>query len=79
MDTGLRKAVRRTPVSPGRPRRSFDVDLLRELAALGWGTKRIAAEYIRRTGDYISHATVRDRLKKVTQGKGRWMRKSVEF
>ena len=68
MDTGLRKAVRRTPVSPGRPRRQLDEALLMELAGKGWGAKRIAAEYITQTGHYVSHMTVRDRLNKVTQG-----------
>jgi len=50
------------PVSPGRPRLSLDLRLLGELAALGWGYKRIAAEYSLRTGIYLSHMTVRDRL-----------------
>ena len=50
------------PVSPGRPRRELDVELLRELRARGYGYKRIAGEYTRLTGEYISHATVRARL-----------------
>ena len=50
------------PVSPGRPRRELDVELLRELHAKGYGFKRIAAEYTRLTGEYISHTTVRARL-----------------
>ena len=50
------------PVSPGRPRREVDVELLRELRARGYGYKRIAGEYTRETGEYISHTTVRDRL-----------------
>ena len=50
------------PVSPGRPRREVDVALLRELRAKGYGYKRIAGEYTRETGDYISHTTVRGRL-----------------
>lgn len=36
--------------------------MLQELADLGWGFKRIAAGYCRRTGEYVSHMTVRDRL-----------------
>ena len=50
------------PVSPGRPRRELDVELLRELRAKGYGYKRIAGEYTRVTGKYISHTTVRGRL-----------------
>ena len=50
------------PVSPGRPRRELDVELLRELRARGYGYKRIAGEYTRATGEYISHTTVRVRL-----------------
>ena len=50
------------PVSPGRPRREVDVELLRELRAKGYGYKRIAGEYTRATGEYISHTSVRDRL-----------------
>ena len=50
------------PVSPGRPRRELDVELLRELRAKGYGYKRIAGEYTRATGEYISHTTVRERL-----------------
>ena len=57
------------PATPGRPKLVLNEELLWELAGLGWGAKRIAAEYILRTGDYISHMTVRDRLKKVIQGK----------
>ena len=45
-----------------RPRREVDVELLRELRAKGYGYKRIAGEYTRLTGEYISHTTVRDRL-----------------
>ena len=37
------------PVSPGRPRREVDVELLRELRSKGYGYKRIAGEY---TTDY---------------------------
>jgi hypothetical protein len=33
------------PVSPGRPRRELDVELLRELRGKGYGYKRIAGEY----------------------------------
>ena len=65
MAVGLRKAVRRTPLSPGRPRRQLDEVLLMELAAQGYGFKRIASEYMARTGQYLSHETVRARLKKV--------------
>jgi hypothetical protein len=55
------------PVSPGRPRRELDVELLRMLLAKGYGLrvtgyKRIAGEYTRATGEYISHTTVRERL-----------------
>ena len=50
------------PVSPGRPRRELDVELLRELRAKGCGYKRIAGEYTKATGEYISHTTVRGRL-----------------
>jgi hypothetical protein len=39
-----------------------DVELLRELRARGYGYKRIAGEYTRKTGEYVSHTTVRDRL-----------------
>ena len=46
------------PVSPGRPRR----ELLSELRAKGYGYKRIAGEYTKVTGEYISHTTVRERL-----------------
>jgi hypothetical protein len=50
------------PVSPGRPRRELDVELLRMLRAKGYGYKRIAGEYIKATGEYISHTTARARL-----------------
>jgi hypothetical protein len=50
------------PVSPGRPRRELDVELLKELHARGYGYKRIAGEYTQVTGEYISHTTVRVRL-----------------
>ena len=50
------------PVSPGRPRREVDVELLRMLRAKGYGYKRIAGEYIKATGEYISHTTARARL-----------------
>ena len=50
------------PVSPGRPRREVDVELLRELRAKGYGYKRIAGQYTKATGEYISHTTVRVRL-----------------
>ena len=50
------------PVSPGRPRRELDVELLRDLRDRGYGFKRTAKEYTRATGEYISHTTVRVRL-----------------
>ena len=50
------------PVSPGRPRREVDVELLRMLRGKGYGYKRIAGEYTRVTSEYISHTTVRKRL-----------------
>ena len=50
------------PVSPGRPRREVDVELLRELRDKGHGYKRIAGEYTKATGGYISHVTARTRL-----------------
>ena len=50
------------PVSPGRPRREVDVELLRELRARGYEYKRIAGEYIKATGEYTNHTTVRKRL-----------------
>jgi len=50
------------PVSPGRPRREVDVELLRELREKGYGFKRIAGEYTKATGEYISHTNVRERL-----------------
>ena len=49
-------------VSPGRQKRELDVELLRELQDRGYGYKRIASAYTRATGEYISHATVRERL-----------------
>jgi hypothetical protein len=50
------------PVSPGRPRREVDVVLLRALREKGYGFKRIAGEYTKATGEYISHTNVRERL-----------------
>jgi len=50
----------RLPVSPGRPKAQLDLGMLQELADLGWGSKRIAAEYSRRTGEYVSAMTGRD-------------------
>ena len=41
---------------------SAAVELLRMLRAKGYGYKRIAGEYTRVTGEYISHTTVRERL-----------------
>ena len=55
----------RMPVSPGRPRVQLDEELLLELADLGCGYKRIAAEYTRRSGEFVSHMTIRDRLAKL--------------
>ena len=40
----------------------LDVVLLRELSAKGYGYKRIAGEYTKGTGEYISHVTARARL-----------------
>ena len=40
----------------------LDVVLLRELSPKGYGYKRVAREYTRETGEYISHTTVRERL-----------------
>ena len=56
------KSIKHIPLSPGRPRLDLDEELLSELASLGWGSKRIAAEYLRRTGQYVSHETIRGRL-----------------
>ena len=50
------------PVSPGRPRRELDVELLMELRCRGYGFKRTAKEYTRATGEYISHTTARERV-----------------
>jgi hypothetical protein len=50
------------PVSPGRPRRELDEELHRMLRAKGYGYKRIAGEYTKATGEYISQTTVRKRL-----------------
>jgi len=50
------------PMSPVRSRREVDVELLREIRAKSYGYKRIAGEYTRVTGEYISHTTVRVRL-----------------
>ena len=47
---------------PSRPRAPLDENLLEELRALGYGYKRIASEYRRRTGLYVSHTTIRVRL-----------------
>ena len=44
----------------------MDDSILLELNALGYGYKRIAGEYIRLTGQYVSHMTVRDRLTRTT-------------
>ena len=59
-----REKPSRSPVRclPGRPRREVDVELLRALRAKGYGYKRIAGEYIKATGEYISHTTARARL-----------------
>ena len=50
------------PISPGRPKHEVDIERLRDLRDKGYGFKRIASEYIRLTGEYINHSTVRDRL-----------------
>jgi len=52
----------RVPVSPGRPRVQLEDSILLELKGQGYGYKRIASEYTRLTGQYVSHTTVRDRL-----------------
>ena len=44
----------------------MDSCILLELEALGYGYKRIASEYIRLTGQFVSHMTVRDRLTRTT-------------
>ena len=56
---------RRTPVSPGRPKAVLDEGLLLELRSLGYGSKRIAREYRELKRQYVSHMTVRDRLRPV--------------
>ena len=50
------------PMSPVRSRREVDVELLREIRAKSYGYKRIAGEYTKATGEYISHTNVRERL-----------------
>ncbi len=40
----------------------LDVVLLMDLSAKGYGFKRIAGEYTKGTGEYISHVTARARL-----------------
>ena len=62
-----REGYSRVPVSPGRPRVQLDDSILQELNALGYGYKRIANEYIRLTGQFVSHMTVRDRLRRTAQ------------
>ena len=62
---GEEKGNSRAKTPPGvsrSPRRELDVELLRELRAKGYGFKRIAGEYTKATGEYISHTTVRERL-----------------
>ena len=59
----------RPPLSPGRPKLPLDLELVRELSALGYGLKRLAAEYSRITGQYVSHMTIRDRLTMDRDGK----------
>ena len=59
---------RGVPVSPGRPRVELDGSILLELKALGYGYKRIANEYTRLTSQFVSHMTVRDRLRRVLPG-----------
>ena len=51
---GKKMASRPPSHSPGRPRLLLDMNLLQELARLGYGYKRIAREYQRRTGKYVS-------------------------
>ena len=63
------------PLSPGRPRVQLDEELLVELSGLGYGFKRIASEYTRRTGEYVSHMLVRDRLMDI---KKRWVARVLE-
>ena len=46
----------------GRPRREVDAELIKELPSNGYGYKRIAGEYTKVTGEYISHTAVRERL-----------------
>ena len=55
------------PIQSGRPRLLVDFGLildLRERAKLGWS--RIAQEYTRKTGQYISKQTCKRRYKEVT-------------
>ncbi len=56
---------RRIPVSPGRPKAFLDERLLLELRNLGYGSKRIAREYSELRRQYVSHMTVRDRLRRM--------------
>lgn len=53
-------------IRSGRPRKTVDIGLildLREKENLGWS--RVAAEYIGRTGDFISKQTCRRRYDEV--------------
>ncbi len=57
-------------VQSGRPRLLVDYGLvlaLREREHLGWS--RVAAEYIRRTGQYISKQTCKRRYEEIKSGK----------
>ncbi len=58
------RGIGHKPVSPGRPRAVLDEVLILGLAAMGWGYKRVAAEYTRRPGQYVSHSAIRARLVK---------------
>jgi len=60
----------RSLIQSGRPRLSADFGLildLRESEHLGWS--RVASEYIKRTGQYISKQTCQKRYEEVTSRK----------
>jgi hypothetical protein len=50
---GEKMASRPPSHSPARPRFLLDMNLLQKLARLGYGYKRMAREYQRRTGEYV--------------------------